>query len=165
MAHRLTHGPGTAAKPLTIPTLLTQANQGVERDRVRTCATRENGPTKLEALAACRECGVILEDRSRHYCGDCLPAYRDAQAAEKRRTMMKQRRKEELDWDAAHPDVRVDEEIFAREILPQLQRLSLSVISEHTGLSQQYCSLIRRGLYVPHPRHWAALRRLAIPNE
>ena len=29
-----------------------------------------------------------------------------------------------------------------------------------TGLSEVYCSLIRLGKRVPHPRHWAALRQV-----
>ena len=66
---------------------------------------------------------------------------------------MKQRRQEELEWDAAHPQVHVDEAVYARDILPRLQDLPLSQISAGIGLSQQYCSLIRRGLKVPHPRH------------
>lgn len=31
---------------------------------------------------------------------------------------------------------------------------------EATALSLRYCSLIRRGLQVPHPRHWGALAQL-----
>lgn len=130
----------------------------------------------------------MLEDRARRYCDDCLPEYREAQstsfsdagrtilkelraegidpshtgeATEKRRTIMDQRRREEAEWDAAHCGVEVDESVFYAEILPQLQDLSISNIAKATGLSQQYCSLIRRGLKVPHPRHWTALRRLA----
>lgn len=30
-----------------------------------------------------------------------------------------------------------------------------------TGLSSRYVWLIRRGGYVPHPRHWEALRSVA----
>jgi hypothetical protein len=171
---------------LTIPTLLTQANRSAGRDRVRTSAPRETRPTKLEAPPACCECGTLLDDKTRHYCDDCLPDIRDEQmtsfsqsgrvklqelrasgidpsqtgaAAEKRRSVVKQRRQEELEWDAAHPDVQVDEAAFARDILPTLQGLSLTQIAAATGLSQHYCSLIRRGLYVPHPRHWEGFRR------
>lgn len=39
-----------------------------------------------------------------------------------------------------------------------LQGVPLSAMMRATGLSLRYCSLIRRGLAVPHPRHWAALR-------
>lgn len=134
-----------------------------------------------------RECGVILEDRTRQYCDDCLPDYREAQASsfsdagraklrelreagtdpsqtgeatEKRRAVMTQRRREEAEWNAAHVDRIADESIFRTEILPTLQGLSLSTIVAATGLSQQYCSLIRRGLKVPHTRHWPSLSAL-----
>lgn len=187
VAQRLTHGYETTAKPLTIPTLLTQANRSAGRDRVRTSAKRGNSTIRLDAPAGCRECGVILEDRTRHYCDDCLPQYRETHidsftsagraklqelrasgvdpsqmgaAAEKRRLTMQQRRREEAEWNAAHPDAVVDEAVFVNEILPHLQSLSLSVIATHTGLSQQYCSLVRRGLNVPHPRHWPAFATL-----
>ncbi len=33
-------------------------------------------------------------------------------------------------------------------------------MAEATGLTCAYCSMIRRGLYVPHPRHWGVLREL-----
>jgi hypothetical protein len=192
VAQRLSQGQGTAAMPLTVPTLLTQANRSSGRDRVRTSPKRNIITPKLEALSACRECGVILEDRSRQYCEECLPVYRDAQissftnagraklqdlrasgvdpsqtgaAAEKRRNVMKQRRQEELAWDAVHPDVQTDEAAFAREILPGLRDLPLSQIAAGTGLSQQYCSLIRRGLKVPHPRHWSRLGELVNPDQ
>jgi CRISPR-associated endonuclease Cas1 len=187
VAQRLSKGQGTVARPLTVPMLLTESNRSRGRDRVRTSAKREATPQKLEAPAACRECGAVLEDRSRHYCDECLPGHREAQAAsyaeagrtklremreagidpsqtgeaaEKRRDTMKQRRREEAAWDKAHPDVEVDEEVFRSEILPGLQGLPLSTLVAATGLSQQYCSLIRRGLKVPHPRHWESLRTL-----
>lgn len=82
------------------------------------------------------------------------------EAAEKRRTSMKQRRREEAEWDAEHPDMEGERAAYVREILPTLQQLSLSTIASATGLSQQYCSLIRRGLRVPHPRHWQTLAHI-----
>lgn len=55
---------------------------------------------------------------------------------------MKQRRREEAEWDAAHPDMQVDEKVFRSEILPGMQGVSPSTLAVATGLSQQYCSLI-----------------------
>lgn len=49
---------------------------------------------------------------------------------------------------------------FANDILPKLHAIPLSAIMEATGLSLRYCSLIRRGLHMPHVRHYPALRRL-----
>jgi len=39
--------------------------------------------------------------------------------------------------------------------------VSLSAMVEATGLSKGYCSFIKRGVKVPHERHWPALSQLA----
>lgn len=123
---------------------------------------------------------MVLEDRIRQYCDQCLHEYRQTQtitfadarraklkelraagidpshtgeASEKLSSRMQQRKREEAAWDAAHPDVEVDEEVVGSEILPGLRGVMLSTLVAATGLSQQYCSLIRRGLKVPHRRH------------
>ena len=75
------------------------------------------------------------------------------EAAEKRRTTMQQRRTEEAEWDATYPGTEVDESVFTDEILKTLETFSLKSMSSASGLSQQYCSLVRRGLKVPHPWH------------
>lgn len=187
MVQRITKGQGKAARPLTAPTLLTQANRSGERDQLRTAPKQTAKPQRLDAPYGCWECGVVLDDRTRQYCDECLPEYREAQAnvsvdagrvklkelraegtnpsptveaGEKRRSTMQQRRREEGESDAAHPNTVVDDSVFTTEILPTLQELSLSAIAGATGLFQQYCSLIRRGLNVPHPRHWEAMSRL-----
>ncbi len=105
---------------------------------------------------------MVLDDRSHHYCHECLPEYREAQsssfsdarraklkelrsfgidpshtgtAAEKRRGTMQQRRREEAEWNATHPEAKLEETVFATEVLPQLQGVSLSALAEITGLS------------------------------
>jgi len=69
------------------------------------------------------------------------------------------RREEAAAWDAAH--ARPDPEIFRREILPGLADVPLGAMMRATGLSKRYVWLIRRGGYVPHPRHWEALLEVA----
>jgi hypothetical protein len=49
---------------------------------------------------------------------------------------------------------------FARDVLPGLKSVPLRLIAEETGLSQAHCSFVRRGLRVPHPRHWETLAAL-----
>ncbi|HEV2073617.1 MAG TPA: hypothetical protein VGR29_08255 [Thermomicrobiales bacterium] len=158
---------------------------------MRTTPIRTPRPQRIEAPAGCRECGVVLEDRTRHYCDECLPEYREAQvtsyaeagrakpqemreaggdpsqtgeAATKRRDTMTQRRREEAAWDEAHPDVKVDEAVFRSKILPGLQGVPLSTLVTVTGLSQQYCSLARRGLKTPHPRHWKRFSSVTVSS-
>lgn len=145
-------------------------------------------PGNTSTSLAPRDGVLVLDDRSRQYCDACLPEYREAQinsfadtgraklkavraagidpskseaATEKRRASMQRRRQEEIAWDAAHAGTEIDETVFAREILPGLQIVSLTQMSVATGLSQQYCSLIRRGLKVPHSRHWETFRNLS----
>jgi CRISPR-associated endonuclease Cas1 len=187
VAQRLSRGQGSAAQPLTVPTLLTQSNRSAGRDRVRTAAKRSAAPLKLEAPAACRECGVILEDPTRAYCGNCLPSYaleavatfsasgrvklaalrasgtdpsHGGEVAMKRGAKTSQRKHELAAWEAENGGADVNDALFTTEILPTLQDLSLSTIASATGLSHQYCSLVRRGLKVPHRRHWELFRAI-----
>jgi hypothetical protein len=62
------------------------------------------------------------------------------------------------DWVGERPAPSV----FAREILPGLRRVPIGELVTATGLSEHYCSLIRLGKKVPHPRHWETLRKVAI---
>ena len=46
------------------------------------------------------------------------------------------------------------------EIRLILKTVSLLETMHATGLSRTYCGMIRRGVRVPHPRHWEALHEL-----
>jgi len=52
-------------------------------------------------------------------------------------------------------------ETFTRDILPGLQAVPLGVMAGATGPTQGYCSFVRRGLKIPHQRHWEALAALS----
>ncbi len=54
----------------------------------------------------------------------------------------------------------IDPAIFEKEIRPKLKTVSLLETMRATGLSRTYCGMIRRGVRIPHPRHWEALREL-----
>lgn len=62
-------------------------------------------------------------------------------------------------WDQEHGDID-DGTDFIRDVLPGLRSIPLQVMVNATGLSRGYCSFIRRGLKVPHRRHWTVLTRL-----
>jgi hypothetical protein len=62
-------------------------------------------------------------------------------------------------WDQANPGL-ADPEVFSREILPLIQEVPLRRLMEATELSLRYCSLIRKGDRIPHPRHWELLRQI-----
>ena len=68
------------------------------------------------------------------------------------------RRREEIECDRTHD--KPDPAVFRREILPLLEGVSLGKMKAATGLSLTMCARVRRG-YVPHPRHWEALRLLS----
>jgi hypothetical protein len=55
---------------------------------------------------------------------------------------------------------RRDRDHFA-DCLPGLQAVSLGAMAEATGLSEGYCSFIRRGLRMPHRRHWSVVTIMA----
>jgi len=67
-------------------------------------------------------------------------------------------------WESEH-GTEADPEVFQQEILPQLEGVTLSAMAETAGLSEPYCSLIRRGRYVPHARHWQGLKDLCTSHE
>lgn len=191
VAQSLVQGQGTTSKPIRVPTLLSQSNRSAGRDRVRTTVKKVIAPCKLSVPLACRECGSILDDDSRMYCDDCLPSYQQAhvtafsaagramlaelraagrdpsrggEARKKRGQKNSQHMKDQAAWEAEH-GIEADPEVFRREIRPQLQEVSLGVMAKATGLSEQYCSLIRSGLKVPHARHWSALRNFHLASR
>lgn len=59
------------------------------------------------------------------------------------------------DWNEGND--RLPQTVFFDEILPTIQSVSIRILALATGLTPGYCSFIRRGLKVPHQRHWPAL--------
>jgi hypothetical protein len=54
-----------------------------------------------------------------------------------------------------------DPAMFAEEILPLLQSVSIRAMATATGLTAGYWSLIRGGSRAPHPMRWNNLRAVA----
>lgn len=186
VAQRLLQGQSTTTKPIQAPTLASQTNRSAGRDQLWTTGKKATTPGKLSVPAACRDCGLILEVATRQYCDACLPGYHEAQATAfsdagrmelaelraagkdpsrggqakaKRGQKNRQHMQDQAMWETEH-ETETDPEVFQGEILPQLQGVSLRVMAKATGLSEQYCSLIRRGKYAPHRRHSDALFQL-----
>ncbi len=183
-------GAGTLSqKAMTrpLPTPLTQTNRSAGRDALRRGERRERVPAAT-LPSACLICGVVLDRTNRAYCDDCLPNYRAEQADEwsaggraalatlrangvspahgetagrKRGERNAAHVASVTAWEKEHAGVRTDPATFARDILPCLQRVPLRAMIQATGLSEGYCSFVRRGQKVPHRRHWDALRELA----
>jgi CRISPR-associated endonuclease Cas1 len=89
-------------------------------------------------------------------------------AAGKKRAMVNAARaKERKAWEKDHSEVDIEKEKrrFKSEILPKLARIPLSRIAKASGLSKRYASMIRRGLYLPHPRHYRILEEIASEDK
>jgi len=80
-------------------------------------------------------------------------------AAKKRGAKNRQRQHDAQEWDRENE--RPDPAIFTSEILPALRGVTAGEMARATGLSRPYCSMIKRGAYVPHPKHWDAFAELA----
>ncbi len=174
-----------ASRIRKIPTLLTQAHRSTGRNGIRRNLRKKLAPLKPTPAGVCHSCGTVLASPKRSYCDDCLDARKaegleafaragstslskliaqgrdpahGGEAGLKRGETASRRLKEAREWDKKHS--RPDSEQFAYAILPGLMRVPLRRIMRATGLSLRYCSLVRRGLRVPHPRHWDILAEI-----
>jgi CRISPR-associated endonuclease Cas1 len=178
---------GTNSEPL--PTLLTERNRSTSRPENRDGA-KEKRPRKVYLPRNCKRCGNPVLIHQRVFCSEeCRVTYRREHgtkefqqsgqtALQQRRAAgdipnatpeakarasatQRQRHKERRAY-AAQQDKPADKEMFRREIAPGLAQLPLSALQNATGLSLRYCSLIRQGKVIPHPRYWEALRGLIL---
>jgi hypothetical protein len=167
-----------------LPTPLTETN----RRAGRPVGHRTRHPRPVAPLAAtCQTCGTELDQPERRYCAACFPERREelvsewvssklealarlreegrdpahTEAADRKRAdaILAQQAAAKI-WEETG-DVTCNSLNFTRDVLPLLQTVPLGSMAESTGLSRGYCSFVRRGLKVPHQRHWTALARLA----
>lgn len=166
-------------------TPLTRANWKTAWDaRQPNRRTRTKAGTTLQLVATCRDCGEPLPGRRYRYCERCRSErfQRDAERGRQRAArVLAQLRAEERDpghggeaalkrgrKNAAHQAAvrawvgeRPDPLVFSSEVLPGLRGVRISELAQATGLSEHYCSLVRLGKRVPHPRHWEAFKEVA----
>ena len=83
------------------------------------------------------------------------PRYQAISVAQRGRTVDKVRRANQR-WERSGART-MSREQYVRDVVPRLAAVKLSDLMRATGLTNASCSLIRRGLAIPHPRHWAAL--------
>lgn len=139
----------------------------------------------------CAICGGAL-DSGRTYCPECTKIQRaeagprlqvagpaaiarmrargedpthGGRAGARRAAIAITRHREAREWRGGTPRRRADRERFENELLPLLRDVPLRAIVEATGLSKPQCSMIKRGLRVPHERHWESLRQLVETSE
>src|SRR6266508_1560024 len=170
-----------------LPTPLTQGNRSKGRDGIRK-GERKLRFQASRLPRACMSCGVVFDDgQERTYCDECIDDARRSEfdrarvqattaldalrrqgsdpahggdAGTKRATSLARRRAQAEAFQRMAGELPA-RETFIRDILPGLAAASIRAMAEATGLTRAYCSMIRRGRYVPHPRHWEALQNLA----
>lgn len=172
------------------PSLSSLSDTPRKTSQARPYASKLRAAPHVEGLLRnpmpCAICGNPVLKRRRRHCEACMPkarrehGLRAIEAARKvlaaqtaagndpRRSAALNRARVEAigeghrrnrNWAREHPGRR-DEAWFKREIAPKLDAFSLKEIANATRLSLAACSRIRAAAKVPHPRHWAALRKL-----
>jgi CRISPR-associated endonuclease Cas1 len=134
---------------------------------------------RIRAPQFCPECGELTESTA-VYCARCQPVRREvaldrlAESGSRARAALRGEGPLITDWGRAAlrrhlqenvaaiakwdtENGRADIETYWRDVFPKLRVVSVRKLAKASGLSISYCSSIRRGLRVPHARHWAML--------
>jgi hypothetical protein len=83
-------------------------------------------------------------------------------SAEARRSATQTKQAQALSkWNPSDLPGWLDEDTYRRDILPLLSKFTVKSICLTLGVSHPYATLIRRGMTIPHPRHWLPLADLA----
>jgi CRISPR-associated endonuclease Cas1 len=182
VAHRLVQH---STSPLPRLTPLTRSNWKAAWDQRRPDRIRRHARAGALTLPeTCQDCGASLASTRHRYCERCRSArwQRDAERGRQNAAQtLAALRSEQRDpghggraaklrgsKNATHQRAiqawageRPDPSVFAGAIMPGLRAVSIAELASATGLSEHYCSLIRLGKRVPHPRHWELLRGVA----
>jgi CRISPR associated protein Cas1 len=158
------------ARPQLPATRLTQTHKrdakGVSAD-VPAC-------TPPKPVRICRGCGASVK-RDRDYCTACgqvistekileigevgRVAAQSAHAQASRADTQRRNAMAQHEWNQRN-EPRLTNEMYEREIQPNLSKLSISAIATALAVSWSYAADIRRGKRRPHPRHWETLAGL-----
>lgn len=141
------------------PTPLTGANRSRGRDGIRRGERKGVSAREAPKVRRCRQCGKEVRSPTRRYCDGCLESQPEGDTALKRAAASVRVQEGLAKWREQELDAG-DPSQFRREVQPHLRRWPLARLMEATGLSEAYCSRIRRGEVVPHPRHWRSLKTL-----
>jgi CRISPR-associated endonuclease Cas1 len=135
---------------------ITRLSRPRPRTRIETTVDRRRKhESNAKPQRLCPECRAPLSGKR---CKQCrfAPVGTDDVGADRQRAIMMQRQRTNRDWSGPK-----DDRNFKRDILPGLQGVTLRRIMEATGLSKRFASQIRRGLALPHYRHWDSLASLS----
>ena len=162
----------TIRKPdIPLATRLTQNNKRAAKGLAPKLVSL-NGP---HLPHVCFVCGKSIE-REHEYCRECAAknstaclisgarlgrvAAQSTQAQERRKETRREHDLARRNWSSSVQPAWLNEETYAKQILPALGSVTLSQIASTIRVSIPYASDIRRGRRKPHPRHWKALAGL-----
>jgi CRISPR-associated protein Cas1 len=154
-----------------LPTRLTQAR----RSLAKAGNLISNAPSLPAAKSRCLRCGGPVTTGSL-YCVKCTPAISrenileaaklgriatHSPAAEARRAASRAKQADAIrQWNPADLPSWLDDDYYRQNVLPRLSSLSAKKIQVAMDVSHPYATLVKRGLKIPHPRHWKTLGRL-----
>jgi hypothetical protein len=155
-----------------LPTRLTQTR----RSEAKAGNLASRVPSIPKPTNRCQRCGGPVTTGS-VYCAKCVPEFNresmlkkanlgriatHSPAAEARRAASHAKQVEALrKWDPSDLPSWLDENFYRRKILPRLAEFTVKKIRVAIDVSHPYATLIKRGLKIPHPRHWIRLAGLA----
>lgn len=154
-----------------LPTRLTQAR----RSEAKAGKLAAHVPIIPTTPARCPVCGGAITPGSQ-YCANCVPAVNrenllkqaalgriatHSASAEAMRSATQAKQAEALrKWNPSDLPKWLTEDVYRQDILPRLSKFTVKAIRLTLGVSHPYATLIRRGVSIPHPRHWMPLAEL-----
>jgi CRISPR-associated endonuclease Cas1 len=171
VAHML--GQAMAGKYVPVTPLTTRKSRNAQvvvkarKQANRVVATSHAARQRPVSAAAtdpwtCPDCGGEVTNRKHVRCQTCIEAdpRQTPEIRGRRGAAIASRKRALREWDAAHPDIEFDPEMYRRDILPGLAGVKLVQIVEAIGCSKGYASVIRSGKQTPHVSTWSALGEL-----
>jgi hypothetical protein len=64
-------------------------------------------------------------------------------------------------WNPSDLPKWLDEDYYREKVLPRLSQLTITKIQVAMDVSFPSAAMVRKGIKIPHPRHWLALSNLA----
>jgi CRISPR-associated endonuclease Cas1 len=165
-------GRSKKSRSTLLPTRLTQTR----RSLAKSGNLIANVATVPKTNPRCPLCGANVTTGSL-YCAKCVPAVNrenllnqaklgriatHSAIAEARRSVTQAiQAQAQRNWHPSDLPTWLDEDCYRREILPRLSKFTVKKIRLAIDVSHPYATLIRRGVSIPHPRHWMLLAELA----
>lgn len=164
-------GRSKSSKFISPPTRLTQT----KRSAAKAGNLVEHIPAIPKTKPRCTICGRGLSTGSL-FCVKCVPSVNrenllnqaklgriatHSPLAEARRSATQAKQAHALrQWNPSDLPKWLDEHAYRQDILPRLSKFTVKAIRSKLGVSHPYATLIRRGISIPHPRHWLPLADL-----